>query len=328
MGCRQQSGGIRKIYRSMEEVNKNNTIIIMATTSGFSYEGFVSEGYQVLPAYKKICTALRILREFCFRLPFLPKEIWYDRKVLTINPKYIIVRDAIITKDYLEWLQEHFHTAQINFWYENMVGRARHLYPHEIPNGIRVWTYEPYDSEKYHIRLKKTFSYPSCFVKEKKVAVYDVLFVGRDKGRGDMLMKLEAYLKEYGLRTKFVITSNGRFSPKKKYYQSEVSYRQITDWISESRSILNVALENQRGVTVRDMESLFHKVKLITTNKNISKVEFYKEKNVYILNDNNWNGLLEFLQYEYDDSQNIELKKYTLEEMIKETTDYINGDGT
>lgn len=311
----------------MEKANKKNTVIVMAAEGGFSYDGFISEGYKVFPAYKKIGTVLRILRELCFRIPFLPKKIWYNREILTIAPQYILVRDAIITKDYLKWLQENFHTAQINFCYENMVGRARHIHPHEIPHGIRVWTYEPYDSKKYNIKLKKIASYPSGFVREKKEVLYDVLFVGRDKGRGDMLLKLEAYLNANGLRTKFVITSNGRFSHKKKYYQSEVSYKQITDWISESRSILNVALGNQQGVTVRDMESLFHRVKLITTNKNIRQADFYNEKNIYILNDSNWNGLLEFLHSEYDDSKKIDLKKYTFQEMIKEVTECVHGDG-
>lgn len=305
----------------MEKADKENTVIIIAAMNEYFYNGIASEGYKVFLAYKKVSIALRVLREFCFCIPFMPKKIWYDQKILDINPQYIIVRDVIITKDYLEWLREHFPTAQINFSYGNMVGKARHIYPQEIPETIRAWTYDSYDSEKYNIRLKKTSYYFKCFVKEKREIKYDILFVGREKGRGEILLKLKEYLERNGLKTKFVITSDGRFAHKKKYYQSEVSYEQIATWISESRSVLNVAMENQHGITVRDMECLFNKVKLITTNKNIRQAELYNEKNMYILDDSNWSGLLVFLKSEYDDSEKVDLKKYSLEEAIKEFTE-------
>lgn len=305
----------------MTKAGKENTVIIMAAMNGYFYNGFVSEGYKVFLAYKKVSIALRILREFCFRISFMPKKIWYDQKILDINPQYIIVRDAIITKAYLEWLRRHFPAAQINFSYENMVGKARHIHPRQIPETIRTWTYDSYDSEKYNIRLRKTSFYFPCFVQEKRETKYDMIFVGKDKGRGKMLLKLKEYLDGNGLRTKFLITSDGKFAHKKKYYQSEVSYDQIATWISESRSVLNVAMENQHGITVRDMECLFNKVKLVTTNQHIREAEFYNEKNMYILDDGNWSGLLVFLKTEYDDSKKVDLKKYSLEEAIKEFTE-------
>lgn len=304
----------------MEKSNKNNTVIVMSATAGYSYTGFVSEGYRVFVAYKKVSTVLRVLRELCFRVPFMPKKIWYDQEILRINPKYIIIRDAIITRNYLEWLKEHFPKVQMNFLYENMIGKARHLIPEKIPDGIRIWTYDSYDSEKYNIRLKRTSCYFPYYVKEKKRVKYDILFVGRDKGRGKMLLDLKEYLEEKGLKTKFVITSNGKFAKKKKYYQSEVPYEQIATWVSESRSVLNVVMENQHGITVRDMECLFNKVKLITTNKNIKQAEFYNDNNIYILDDNNWDGLLGFIKSEYDDTKETDLNKCSAEMMIEEIT--------
>lgn len=302
------------------KANVDNTAIIMASSGGYSYDGFVSEGYKVYCAYKRIAISLRFLRELWFRIPLLPKELWFDSEILNMNPQYIIIRDAIITRDYLKWLQKRFPDAQINFLYENMVDKARHVYPDKIPKGIRIWTYDGYDSKKYGIDLKKTSCYFPVYVDEKGKKKYDLLFVGRDKGRGEMLLNLKKYLEDHGFTTKFVITADGRFSRKKKYYHKEVPYQQIARWISESRSILNVAMENQEGITVRDLECLFNKVKLITTNKYIIKAEFYNEKNVYILNENNWAGLLEFLKSEYDDTRKIDLDQYSAEKMIAEIT--------
>ena len=138
----------------MGEITKDNTLIVMAGDGRFPYKAYVSEGFKTVLAYKQTGSFTRILREVCFRLPLLPKTVWYNSEIKRYAPLYIYVRDAIITRKYLLWLQKLFPEALICFSYENMVGKARHLKPDQIPEGIRVWTYDSYDSEKYGIRLK------------------------------------------------------------------------------------------------------------------------------------------------------------------------------
>lgn len=302
------------------KADKNNTAIIMAATGGYSFEGFLSEGYKVFSSYRGSNNLiLRILREICFRVFFFPKSIWYNKDILDFKPQYIIIRDSIITKNYLLWLIKMLPNTQINFLYENMVGKANHLFPSQIPDKVRVWTYDEYDSSKYGIRLKKTSSYFPQYVKKSDHKIYDVLFVGKDKGRGEMLLQLEDYLKSKGLKTKFLITPDGRFSRKKKYYSKEVSYDQISKWVSESKSVINITMKNQKGMTVRDLECIFNKVKLITNNNNIINFDFYSPENVFILNDENWDELPQFILEKYDDTS-INLDDYSTKRMVEEIT--------
>jgi hypothetical protein len=53
----------------------------------------------------------------------------------------------------LDGYQKKFPSAQINYIYANMIGKARHIFPNKIPDTIRVWTYEIHDSKKYKINL-------------------------------------------------------------------------------------------------------------------------------------------------------------------------------
>ena len=304
----------------MEKANRDNTVIIMAATGGFSYDGFCSEGYQVFSAYRPVSIAGRILREICFSTPFLPKTTWYNKAILQVEPLYIIVRDAIITKAYLKWLQRQFPNAQINFMYENMVGNARHLYPNQIPNGIRVWTYDSYDSNKYGLRLKKTSAYFPHFVKTPQKKQYDLLFIGRDKGRGENLLALERKLNACEVRTKFVITADGKYAKKKPYYEKKVPYETITEWLAQSRAVLNVTMENQRGITLRDLESLFNRIKLVTTNDAIVQADFYNKNNVFVLREDNWDKLPDFLNGQYDESVKIDDDLHSVDAMIQEMT--------
>ncbi len=302
------------------KANKQNTLIIMAAEGGFPFDGFAAEGYHTVSAYKTTNLLSRLMREICFRIPLLPKEIWYNQEIKNYRPEYIYIRDAIITKKFLLWLQCLFPKAQINFCYENLVLHARHLMPDEIPEGIRVWTYDPSDSKKYNIRLKKVISYFHCYLKESKEKKYDILFVGRDKGRGDWLKKLESFLKKNGLRTKFLITADGKYSKKKSYYEEPVSYDQVSDWVAESKALLNVGMQGQEGVTLRDIESYFNQIKLVTTNKNIRNTEIYHEKNTFFLSGDNWSELVQFLKQDYILTQSATWNGHRIEDAIEEIT--------
>lgn len=304
-----------------QKADRSNTVFIMATDKEYDYNGLISQGYTVCCAYKKICLFTRLLREVCFRIPLLPKSIWYENDILKHMPEYIIIRESIITRKYLLWLQRKFPDAQINFMYCNMIGKARHIFPKDVPNGISVWTYDRYDSQKYNIKLTQVSAYFPSYVRNNKQIKYDVLFVGRDKGRGEMLLRLEDYLKSQGLVTKFVIVANGKFSKKKSYYQEEVVYEQIVQWVAQSRSVLNVALENQHGITVRDLECLFNKKKLITTNKHITKAKFYNPNNIFVLREDNWGELPVFIRNYYDDSGSVNWDDYSVEAMLREITE-------
>lgn len=300
----------------MKPSNKENTAMIMAG-EGFRYDGCKSEGYKVFKPYKGKGIINRIIREVFFRCPFLPDEVWYRKDIIDENIDYIIVFDAIITSKYLEWLCSHFPSAQINFKYENLIGKARHIMPDAVPAGIRIWTYDRGDSERYGIRLYDSYIYFKAFIKQKLPPQYDVFFVGRDKGRGDRLVEFEKKLNEAGIKTKFVITADGRFSRRKKYYQPELSYDEVLDYLSKSKAVLNITMPGQTGITVRDSESVFQEIKLITTNKDIIRADFYNSSNVFILDQWDPAGMREFLDLEYIRPEEDLKDKHTMETAVK-----------
>ena len=299
--------------------NCENTIFIMAST-GYDRKNIEEKGVRVFSPYHGDDLPLRIFREICFRLPLMPKVIWYNKNILTEKADFINIIDVNITAHYLNWIKEWFSEAQLNFLYDNMVGKARNIKPERIPGAIRVWTYDDYDSRKYKIRLNKRYWISEMVFKDRKKPEFDVFFVGKDKGRGKRLLALERELRKMGLKTKFIITKDKKFSRKKAYYQDPIPYEQVIDYDTRSRAILNVTMENQEGVTMRDMESVAIGVKLITTNKNIVNKDLYNKNNVFILGVDNLKKLPEFIRGEYIDVWPAIRENHKFESMMNEIT--------
>lgn len=300
--------------------NKRNTVFVMVPT-GYARKSIEKKGVKVFSPYYGNNMPLRIFREVCFRLPMLPKVIWYNKDILREKYDFINIVDVNITTHYLNWIKKKYPKAQLNFLYDNMVGKARNIEPAKIPNGIRVWTYDDYDARKYGIKLFKNYWIREMIFKPKRDAEFDVFFVGKDKGRGERLLSLEKKLQEMGLKTKFIITKDKKNSKAKPYYQPAISYEQVIDIDTQSRAILNMTMNNQEGVTMRDMESVAIGTKLITTNKNIVNKDLYHKNNVFILDVDDFDRLPEFLEKECVDVWEHIKDKHTFEAMLNEITE-------
>lgn len=303
----------------MARATKLNTLIIKAG-KGFFYNGVISEGGQIMEPYKPCGTIFRILREICFRIPLLPKSYWYCKEVQDKEWLYIFVFDPLITKHYLNWLKARFPNSKMNYLYGNMVGKARHITPQEVPEGIKVWSYDEGDCQKYGMTLYH-YPYFKVFLKPLKTPKYDVMFVGADKGRAEYLIELEKKMNDAGLKTKFIITKQGKFDRNKKIYQRPISYDELTNIVSESRAILNVVMPNQTGVTMRDIESMLFGVKLITTNATIEEKDFFNPNNIYRLDGTKIDGLMDFMSKPLVPVPQEIKNRYTLDSFVT----YIGG---
>lgn len=293
---------------------KQNVIFITARR-GYITEGLCVDGFDVIHPYKDKTLVGRIIREICFRIG-IPERVWYTK--INNDIENIIVQDPLITRKYLEWLKKIQPKSKIHFMYGNMVGNAKHIMPNCIPEGIAKWTYDMNDSKKYDILLHSSGGYSTSYIGNKKPALYDVFYVGADKGRGEYICELEKKMNMLGLKTKFIITADGKLSRKKSYYSKPIPYSKVIEYNNSSKSILNIVMPNQIGATMRDFESIFNSIKLITTNQRIKDYDFYREENVFILGERNLSELLDFLNLPFQPIDEKILKKYTIPTLVDE----------
>lgn len=90
-----------------------------------------------------------------------------------------------------------------------------------------------------------------------------------------------------------------------------VSGRQMDKLLTDSRCVLDSAQDGQIGLTIRVLEALGAKRKIITTNEDAVNYDFYREENVYIY-DGQFDFNSKFFMAPYQELPENIYKKYSL----------------
>ena len=101
------------------------------------------------------------------------------------------------------------------------------------------------------------------------------------------------------------------------FYYISIKEKEMIDLIRNSKCILDSAQDNQNGLTIRVIETLGAKRKLITTNANIREYDFYKPENIYVY-DNKFDFSDIFFKSNYEEIDNDIYKKYSLRNWLNE----------
>jgi len=102
-----------------------------------------------------------------------------------------------------------------------------------------------------------------------------------------------------------------------EFHYTALTGKEMDDLITESRCILDSAQAGQLGLTIRVIEALGAKKKLITTNEDVKNYDFYKEENVYIY-DGTFDFSSKFFTEEYVELDEDVYKKYSVTSWLTE----------
>lgn len=96
-----------------------------------------------------------------------------------------------------------------------------------------------------------------------------------------------------------------------------MSYKQNLDNIERCKVIIEVNNECQSGLTLRAMESLCYRKKLITNNIHIKKYDFYHKNNIYIIGEDDDFSIVDFVNTPYFDISQEIINNYDVNNWIK-----------
>ena len=221
--------------------------------------------------------------------PYAPKKLVYSIPAPLEDDNKIIVFDTFVTPKYLQWLCTRYPDKRILLWYWNPAPADRFF--DLFPRRVEIWSYSPEDCRKYGFRYNTQFFF-DCLASECEKwqdAQLNhsaperplVFFLGRDKGRKKDILELRAMLEQNGADTEFYFLQ-GR-AMENGFKRTVIPYREAARMAGDSDVILDYSLSASSGLTLRPLEALFFRKKLITNNKDILQYDFYRKENIYIL---------------------------------------------
>lgn len=200
-----------------------------------------------------------------------------------------------------------------------------------------AFTFDQIDAGKYNINFRPLF-FSSGFEKSHRPHVYDISFIGTaHTDRYDVISKIDKNLsvstKKYWylyLQAKWVywfyrLSNNGFRSSKISDFKFEpISKADVQCVFEQSKVILDIEHPNQTGLTIRTLETLGARKKLITTNASVKDYDFYRESNICVVDRLNPVVDGNFLETPYQDVPEVVFHRYRLagwmEEIIKVVT--------
>lgn len=238
------------------------------------------------------------------------------------------ILDEEIIKQYKSCFPEAKLILYIDDSVRNMKGVDKTFYLFD-----RVMSFDKEDSENYGIGFRPLF-YADVFAEMRNTEIeqkYDISFVGTcHSDRLSIINKIKAsqpslryyffcYLQSWFMYYyHFLQDAEYRKVPKNFFQFTSMPMGTVADIMHKSRAILDIQHPAQTGLTMRTIETLGIGKKLITTNADIAKYDFFDKENILIIDRSNPVIPNSFIEGEKKELPQHIYEKYSLNGWVKE----------
>ncbi|GGH23098.1 hypothetical protein FAZ19_13485 [Sphingobacterium alkalisoli] len=156
----------------------------------------------------------------------------------------------------------------------------------------------------------------------------DLYYVGSFvKERIDLISKFSEFLQQNNFNYLIhIVTDKERYIQRYKnsaftISNEYVSYEQNIYNVKKSRILVDFLQNVHQGLSFRVFEALGSRKKLITDNVEVDKYDFYHPNNIFIVKDESFEGLSEFVKKPYVDLDPVIVNKYSFKNWISYVLD-------
>lgn len=146
---------------------------------------------------------------------------------------------------------------------------------------------EPKDSKKYKLPVFE-IGYSKAKIENNSKPYCDCFYIGNAKKRLDKIIEVYNKLTENGLKVIFFIVN----VPEEKLIQREgivyntpLDYDEVIQYVNHSRYLLEIMQEYEENPTLRLLECIAYKKKLLTNNAAVVNSPYYSKENIQVFSD-------------------------------------------
>lgn len=201
-----------------------------------------------------------------------------------------------------------------------------------LPLYDRCSSFDPLDANKYGMNFRPLFYTEGFEQLANTTYKYDLSFIGTvhsdryrivhailDQLPPDTRTFTYLYLQApwmYDLRRLFTNTLDG--AKREDFHFNPLSKDVVQATFFGSKAVLDIEHTQQRGATMRTMEVLGSKRKMVTTNPTLSNYDFYNPQNIRIIDRKNPQIDQEFLRAPYEPVPENIVLKYSLRQWVRD----------
>lgn len=274
-------------------------------------EVYRKKGIYFIPTSKNISFIFRVIRKFLNKINIYPSILNGNWVKLIHEFDKIILFDNASSKDPVaKYINNRIkEDVSLYYYYWNPIFVANSTeYIKQYASKFKLYSFDERDVLKYNIEYNTTI-YSKYIILKNCELEYDIYFVGKEKGRFKIIKELEDIFNAYDLKFyNYIITKENNLP--------RVSAEDNLNNISKSKAILDILQKGQSGLTLRVLESIFLKKKLISNNLALKEYKFYNPNNIFIIGYDDYKDLNEFISSPYVDISQEIVYYYDIEEWI------------
>ncbi|WP_374329119.1 hypothetical protein [Soonwooa sp.] len=145
-------------------------------------------------------------------------------------------------------------------------------------------------------------------------------FVGLDwENRRNKINNFIMFADENNFRLNFILQEfeeNNSKNPKINYIKNRITFIENIELVKNSDVLLDFVDPRHAGLSIRFFEGLYYKKKVITDNVEVKKYDFYHPNNIFVIENNNYKLIPDFVKKSYVDLPYDIVKKYSFSEWI------------
>lgn len=257
---------------------------------------------------------------------------YYDKIIAeTSNKKYdfiFFIKGESISNSIVERLRKAHPEAQIIMYFWDSIAN-NHNAKGMLGSFDKVLSFDKNDCRDFNLEFLPLFYIPQYerIANQKVPQKYDMMFAGTiHSERYEFVNGIVDQIKAAGgtCFTWFYFPSKVNFYKLKwdnpKFRKADINDFQfipmprekLLGYYAESRIQIDMQHPKQTGLTMRTMETLGAKKKLITTNKDVVNYDFYRPENILVVDRNNPIISKEFLEITWQEIPEEIYKKYSI----------------
>lgn len=267
----------------------------------------------------------------CLKNIYVNKKFTSHLSVIPNDLDYVfIIKGTALTEQVVQSIKDKSPSAIfINYQWDSIKNS---------PNALLIadkckynYTFDPEDAERLSWKYLPLFYYGEN--NEKTVKRYDFAYVATlYYKRAKILNLIREYCEKNNYSLYEYVYANKWTFFLRKYILRDKNYRNIQksdvrfstlkkDELSQiyklSRILVDYKVETQKGLTMRTIESIGFRCKLITNSNFVKECDFYTPNNIFVYDVEKFDIPKSFVESDYEELSSIIMQEYSCENWVK-----------